>query len=203
LIEIGEGGGQRIALTLVLLGIHQGVELAELLGKLHEGAALQDVLHDGSSLDLSRVVLELVGQVVGVLRLAVHDLAEHDGQDLGEDGKDVSLEEHSGGEARAHGRAVPHRKTLFGLQLEEAALDSGNLECLGGIDLAAIWGERNRVLTPSDEAGNVGERHEVSGQVTVPRSGRHDVTLALSSLTIASGPQGSRSGSRSTPGGGC
>jgi hypothetical protein len=188
---------------LVLLGIHQGVELAELLGKLHEGAALQDVLHDGSSLDLSRVVLELVGQVVGVLRLAVHDLAEHDGQDLGEDGKDVSLEEHSGGEARAHGRAVPHRKTLFGLQLEEAALDSGNLECLGGIDLAAIWGERNRVLTPSDEAGNVGERHEVSGQVTVPRSGRHDVTLALSSLTIASGPQGSRSGSRSTPGGGC
>jgi hypothetical protein len=68
----------------VLLGLHQGAELAELLGKLHEGAVLQDVLHDGSSLDLSRVVLELVGQVAGVLRLAVHDLAEHGGQDLGE-----------------------------------------------------------------------------------------------------------------------
>jgi hypothetical protein len=99
---------------LVLLGLHQGVELAELLGKLHEGVALQDVLHDGSSLDMSRVVLELVGQVVDVLRLAVHDLAEHSGQDLGEDGKDVSLEEHSGGEAGAHGRAVHHRKTLLG-----------------------------------------------------------------------------------------
>uniref|UniRef100_A0A804PJU6 Uncharacterized protein n=1 Tax=Zea mays TaxID=4577 RepID=A0A804PJU6_MAIZE len=29
----------------VLLGLHQGIELAELLGKLHVGAALQDVLH--------------------------------------------------------------------------------------------------------------------------------------------------------------
>jgi hypothetical protein len=60
----------------VLLGLHQGVELAKLVGKLHEGAALQDVLHDGSSLDLSRVVLELVGQVVGVLWLAVHTSTE-------------------------------------------------------------------------------------------------------------------------------
>jgi hypothetical protein len=135
------------------------------------------VLHDGSSLDLSRVVLELVGQVVGVLRLAVHDLAEHGRQDLGEDGKDVSLEEHSGGEARAQGRAVHHRKTLLGLQLEEAALDSGNLECLGGVDLAAVWGERNKVLTPSDEVGNVGERHKVSGRSdrAAQRQARRDV----------------------------
>jgi hypothetical protein len=120
---------------------------------------------------------ELVGQVVGVLRLTVHDLAEHGGQDLGEDGKDVSLEEHNGGEARAHDRAVHHRKTLLGLQLKEATLDSGNLECLSGIDLAVVWGERNKVLMPSDEADNVGERHEVSGHGdrAAQRQARRDV----------------------------
>uniref|UniRef100_A0A804NTL0 Uncharacterized protein n=1 Tax=Zea mays TaxID=4577 RepID=A0A804NTL0_MAIZE len=48
----------------VLLGLHQRVELTELLSKLHVGTAFQDVLHDGSRLDLSWVVLQLVGQVV-------------------------------------------------------------------------------------------------------------------------------------------
>uniref|UniRef100_A0A0E0G9Z2 Uncharacterized protein n=1 Tax=Oryza nivara TaxID=4536 RepID=A0A0E0G9Z2_ORYNI len=147
----------------VLLRLHQWVELTKLLGMLHVGASLQDVLHDGGGLDLSWMVLELVSQVVGVLRLAVHHLAEHGREDLGEDGKNVSLKEHGRCKARAHGSAIDHGKAFLGLQLEEAALDASNLERLSGVHLAAIWCNRHGVLAPSDKAGNVGQRDEVTG----------------------------------------
>ncbi|WVZ74538.1 hypothetical protein U9M48_022708 [Paspalum notatum var. saurae] len=161
----------------VLLRLHQWVELAELFGQLHVGAAFEDVLHDCGGLDLSRVVLQLVGQVVGVLGLAVHDLAEHGGQHLGKDGKNVGLEEHRGGKAGAHGRAVHHGKPFLGLQLEEAALDAGDLERLSGVHLGAVRGHRHGVLAPGDEAGNVGERDEVAGRGdrATERQARRDV----------------------------
>ncbi|PUZ40681.1 hypothetical protein GQ55_9G443700 [Panicum hallii var. hallii] len=148
----------------VLLRLHQRVELAELVGELHVGAALQDVLHDGGGLDLPGVMLELVREVVGVLGLAVHDLAEHGGQDLGEDGEDVRLKEHRGGESGADGRAVHHGKPFLGLQLEEAALDAGDPERLRGVHLAAVRGHRDGVGAAGDEAGDVGERDEVAGR---------------------------------------
>ncbi|BAS79868.1 Os02g0626532 [Oryza sativa Japonica Group] len=148
----------------VLLRLHQRVELTELLRQLHVRAAFQDVLHDGSSLDLSRVVLQLVCQVVGVLRLAVHHLAEHGGQDLGKDSKNVRLKEHRGGKSRADGSAIHHGETFLGLQLEEATLDASNLKRLSGVHLAAIRSDRDRVLAAGDQAGNVGERDQVAGR---------------------------------------
>jgi hypothetical protein len=146
----------------VLLGLEQRVELVDLLGLLHEGAALEDVLHDGGGLDGARVVLELVGEVVGVLGLAVHDLAEDGGQDLGEDGEDVGVVQHGGRERGAHGGAVDDGEPLLGVELEEAALDAGNLEGLGGVHLPAVDGDGLRVGAARDEAGDVGERHEVA-----------------------------------------
>jgi hypothetical protein len=146
----------------VLLRLQQRVHGVHLLGVLHEGAAIQDVLHDGSGLDGPRVVLELVGKVVRVLGLAVHHLAEDGGQDLGQDGEDVGVEAHHGGERRPHGRAVDDGQALLGVELEEAALDAGRLERLGGVHLPAVNRDGLRVGTPRDEAGDVGQRDEVA-----------------------------------------
>jgi hypothetical protein len=152
-------GAERVS---VLLRLHQRVELAELLSKLHVRAAFQDVLHDSGSLNLSGVVLQLVCEVVGELRLAGHDLAEHRGDDLGHDGEHVGLKEDGRREARAHGRAVDHGEPFLGLQLKEAVLDARDLECLGGVHLPAVGGHRDGVLAARDEAGDVGERDEVA-----------------------------------------
>ncbi|TVU46573.1 hypothetical protein EJB05_06115, partial [Eragrostis curvula] len=146
----------------VLLRLHQRVQLAHLLGELHVGAAFQEVLHDGGRLDLARVVLELVGEVVRVLGLPVHHLAEHGGEHLGEDGQDVGLEQHGGREPGPHGRAVHHGEPFLGLQLEEATLDSRDPERLGRVHLAAVRRHRHRVLAAGDEPRDVGERHEVA-----------------------------------------
>jgi hypothetical protein len=146
----------------VLLGLEQRVQLVDLLGVLHEGAALKDVLHDGRGLDGPRVVLELVGEVVGVLGLAVHDLAEDGGQDLGEDGQDVGVVHDGGRERGAHGGAVDDGEALLGVELEEAALDAGDLERLGGVHLPAVDGDGLRVGAARDEAGDVGERDQVA-----------------------------------------
>jgi hypothetical protein len=168
------GGAERVP---VLLRLHQRVELAEPLRQLHVGAAFQDVLHDRGGLDLSGVVLQLVREVVGELRLARHDLAEHRGDDLGQDGEHVGLEEHGGRKARAHGRAVDHGETFLGLQLEEAMLDARDLERLRGAHLPAIGVHRHGVLAARDEAGDVGERDEVArrGDGAPERQARRDV----------------------------
>jgi len=120
------------------------------------------VLHDGRGLDLPRVVLQLVGQVVGVLGLAVHHLAEHGGHDLGEDGEDVRLEEHDRRQPRADGRAVHHGEPFLGLQLEEAVLDAGDLERLRGVHLPAVGRHRRGVGPAGDESRDVGERDQVA-----------------------------------------
>uniref|UniRef100_A0A804U8N8 Uncharacterized protein n=1 Tax=Zea mays TaxID=4577 RepID=A0A804U8N8_MAIZE len=146
----------------VLLGLQQRVQLVQLLGLLHEGAAIQDVLHDGRGLDGPRVVLQLVGQVVRVLGLAVHDLAEDGGQDLRQDGQDVGVVHHGGRERGAHGRAVDDGEALLGVELEEAALDAGDLERLGGVHLPPVDGDGLRVGAARDEAGDVGERDQVA-----------------------------------------
>ncbi|CAL5020803.1 unnamed protein product [Urochloa decumbens] len=153
-------GAERVP---VLLRLQQRVQLVHLLGVLHEGAALEDVLHDGGRLDGARVVLELVGQVVGVLGLAVHHLAEHGGEHLGEDGQHVGVVHHGGGERGADGCAVHDGEPFLGVELEEAALDAGDLEGLGGVNLPAVGGDGLRVGPARDEAGDVGERHEVAG----------------------------------------
>uniref|UniRef100_J3LEZ0 Uncharacterized protein n=1 Tax=Oryza brachyantha TaxID=4533 RepID=J3LEZ0_ORYBR len=148
----------------VLLRLQQRVHLVHLLGVAHERAAGEDVLHDGGGLDRPRVVLQLVGQVVGVLRLAVHHLAEHGGQHLGEDGQDVGVEHHGGRQRGPHGRAIDDGETLLGVQREEPALDAGELERLGGVHLPAVGGDGLRVGAARDEAGDVGQRHQVTGR---------------------------------------
>ncbi|PON67984.1 hypothetical protein TorRG33x02_263040, partial [Trema orientale] len=90
----------------VLLGLLERVQLVDLLGRLDDGAPFEDVLHYGGGLDLARVVLELVGQVVRELGLPEHGFGEDGGHDLGEYGQEVGLEEDHGGQARAHGGAV-------------------------------------------------------------------------------------------------
>jgi hypothetical protein len=135
------------------------------------------VLHDSGSLNLSRVVLQLVGEVVGVLWLAVHDLAEHRRHDLGEDGENVRLKEHGRSETRAHGRSVHHGEPFLGLQLEEPVLDAGDLERLGRVHLPAVGGHRGGVLAAGDEAGDVGQRDQVAGRGdgAAERQARRDV----------------------------
>ncbi|KAF7079413.1 hypothetical protein CFC21_083648 [Triticum aestivum] len=147
----------------VLLGLELRVNLVDLLGVAHEGAAGQDVLHDGRGLDGARVVLELVGEVVGELGLAVHHLAEDGGQDLGENSEDVAVEQHRGRERRAHGRAVDNGEPLLGVELEEAALDASGLERLGGVHLLPVNSGGLRVGASGDEAGDVGQWHKVAG----------------------------------------
>ncbi|BAT17397.1 Os12g0521101 [Oryza sativa Japonica Group] len=148
----------------VLPQLRQPVKLALLLGKPHVGAAFQYVLHDGRSFDLSRVVLQRVDEVVGVLRIAGHHLAVHRREDLGKDGQDVGLEEHDRREAGAHGRAVDDGEPFLGLQREEPVLDAGDPERLSGVHLAAVRGHRRGVLAAGDEAGDVGQRDQVAGR---------------------------------------
>ncbi|KAG6556293.1 hypothetical protein Mapa_002235 [Marchantia paleacea] len=60
----------------VLLGLLQWVGFVELGCGLHVGAAFQHILHDSSCFNLSRVMLELVGKVVGEFGLTLHHLTK-------------------------------------------------------------------------------------------------------------------------------
>ncbi|KAG6543490.1 hypothetical protein Mapa_015160 [Marchantia paleacea] len=152
------GRAQSVA---VLLGLLQRVGLVQFGRGFHVRAALQHPLHDGGGLDLARMMLQLVRQMVGEFRLALHGLAEQGRRDLGQHGQDVGVVARHAGLRRAHGRAVHQRQPFLGHEfegLEQADLLQGLVRREG---LAARV-HASRVGAAREHAGDVRERHQVA-----------------------------------------
>ena len=145
----------------ILLGLFQRIRLVDLRRGFHEVTAVQEPLHHGCGFHLPGVVLQLVRQRVGELRLPLHHLAEQRRQHFRQEHQPVGVEAHGGRQRRAHGRPVHQRQSFLGLQLERL-LDARDLQPLERRHLAAIFGLRSGIGSAGEQPRDVRQGHQVA-----------------------------------------
>ncbi|CAA7401284.1 unnamed protein product [Spirodela intermedia] len=146
----------------VLLRLRQRLLLVPHLRLPHVVAAVEEELHDRRRLDLTRVVLQLVGQWVGEFGLPLHGLAEEGRQHHRQERQHVGIEADGGGHRRADSRPINQREPLLCLEFE-GAQDPHALEGLRGCELLAFEGDGPGVVPAGEQACNVGEGDQIAG----------------------------------------
>ncbi|KAG6552728.1 hypothetical protein Mapa_005675 [Marchantia paleacea] len=107
------------------------------------------------------MVLQLVRQVVGEFRLALHGLAEQCRRDFGEEGQHVGVVAGHGGLRSSDGGAVDDCQTLLGLQLE-GLQEADLLQSLGRGQQLAILRDGSGVGATGDQSCNVRQWDQIS-----------------------------------------
>nr|GLL24837.1 Os12g0521101 [Ipomoea trifida] len=114
------------------------------------------MFHYSSSLDLPRMMLQLMSQMVSKLRPPMHHLSENCSQNLRQHRKNINFKQNHRRHARTHSSAIHKCKPFLRLQLEEPALDSGELERLLRREGLSVGSHRLGIRAAGEQSGDVG-----------------------------------------------